>query len=90
MAKKRQDTSWHHEHGCISRLGGVMDCFYKAVIKLDDEKKYSLRVYGLNEPNIVTIQLQTKSEKKAKEIADSYIESINIINLGSTDESDMH
>lgn len=90
MAKKKQDNEWHEENNAIIRTGGIIDCFFKAVLKKIDSKEYQLRVYGLNEENIVTIPLQTSSEKKAKQLADAYIDSVNTINNGTFDEFDMH
>lgn len=90
MAKKKQDLDWHVEMNSIVKLGGDMDCFFKAIIRKTDKKKYQLRVYGLTTEGIVTIPLQTTSERKAKDMADAYIESINAINDGNFDELDMH
>lgn len=90
MAKKKQNLDWHVEMNSIVKLGSEMDCFFKAIIKKTDDKRFQLRVYGLNTEGIVTIPLQTTSERKAKDMADAYIESINAINDGNFDEFDMH
>lgn len=77
---KHQTSAWLPEMNAIIKSGGVHDCYFKAVLKQHDDGKFILRVYGVNAPKPANIPLNTKSEKKAKQIADNYLESINAIN----------
>lgn len=77
---KNQDSSWLPEMNAIIKSGGVLDCYFKAVLKKQDDGKFILRVYGVNAPMPVNIPLNTKSESRAKKMADNYLESINAIN----------
>lgn len=77
---KNHDSSWLPEMNAIIKTGGISDCYFKALLKRHDDGKFILRVYGVNSEMPVNIPLKTKSEKRAKEIADNYLESINAIN----------
>ena len=77
---KNPDSSWLMEMNAITKSGGVLDCYYKAVLKKQADGKFILRVYGVNAPTPVNIPIDTKSETRAKKIADNYLISINAIN----------
>ena len=82
------NPKWVHEHGSIIKTGGDADMYFKAQIRHDEHGRFRLKVYGLNS-DPVTIDLKTKSEKKAMELADNYLDSINMINYGFDDEFDL-
>lgn len=85
---KHQASAWLPEMNAIIKSGGVLDCYFKAVLKQQDDGRFILRVYGLNVEHPVNVPLKTKSEKKAKQMADAYLESINAIN-GDIDEFEL-
>lgn len=88
--KKNQNTDWIQQMNSIVKTGGVNDCFFKAQIRKDSAKNYILKVFAANSDSVVIFDLKTKSEKKALELADNYLDSINMINYGMNDEFDLH
>lgn len=90
MKKKSQSHHWIQEVDAIVKSGGINDCFFKAKIKQDDSKNWYLKVYAMIIEPVVTIDLKTKSKKKALDLADNYLNSINTINYGTNDEFDLH
>lgn len=85
---KNQDSAWLPEMNAIIKSGGVLDCYFKAVLKQQDDGKFILRVYGLNVEKPVNVPINTKSESRAKKMADNYLDSINAIN-GDMDEFEL-
>jgi len=85
---KNQNSSWLPEMNAIIKSGGVLDCFFKAVLKRQDDGKFILRVYGANTDAPVNVAINTRSESRAKKMADNYLESINAIN-GDIDEFEL-
>lgn len=88
LMAKNQDSAWLSEMNAIIKSGGVLDCYFKAVLKKQDDGKFILRVYGVNSATPVNIPLNTKSEARAKKTADNYLDSINAIN-GDMDEFEL-
>lgn len=89
LTMQNTNHEWMHEHNCITKTGGEFDVYFKAQIRHDEYGRLKLKVYGLDSGS-VTIDLKTKSEKRAKELADNYLDSINTINYGLNDEFDLH
>lgn len=88
LMAKNQDSAWISELNAIIKSGGVLDCYFKAVLKRHDDGKFILKVYGTNSEMPVNVSIKTKSEVRAKKMADNYLESINAIN-GDMDESEL-